>query len=82
MSQPYTKHPHPEHWEAIRLGAMARDRGCRVCGSMKNLEAHHRTYERFGRETLADVTTLCRACHELFTRAHRNTRTLVYGARR
>lgn len=53
---------------------MARDRGCRVCGSLKDLEIHHRTYARFGKEQLDDVTTLCSRCHELFTRAIRMQR--------
>lgn len=68
------RHPNPEHWKVIRVGALARDRGCRVCASLRDLETHHRTYERFGNERLDDVTTLCKHCHEMFTRAIRMQR--------
>ena len=81
MAMKISSHPHPEHWQTIRRGALLRDEGCRLCGSMKQLEVDHRTYERLGAETLLDVTTLCRACHELFTRAHRNTRKLLFAKR-
>ena len=36
---------------------------CSVCGSAKNLNVHHITYERLGREDLEDLVTLCRDCH-------------------
>ena len=32
----------------------------------QNLEIHHRTYERLGRERLEDVILICRECHELY----------------
>lgn len=40
---------------------------CRLCPNSPRtghvLEAHHRTYERFGSEIDGDLTALCRACH-------------------
>jgi 5-methylcytosine-specific restriction endonuclease McrA len=42
---------------------------CQVCnkpGSETTLDAHHRTYVRFGNEQDDDITVLCRACHDLF----------------
>ena len=42
---------------------------CQVCNrhhSQIGLDAHHRTYERLGREFPEDITVLCRDCHELF----------------
>jgi 5-methylcytosine-specific restriction endonuclease McrA len=36
---------------------------CRTCNASDSLEVHHRTYERFGRELMSDLTTLCRRCH-------------------
>ena len=41
-----------------------------VCNDPKEisgLEAHHRTYARFGNEDAADLTALCRACHGVVT---------------
>lgn len=39
---------------------------CCLCHSTDNLEVHHRTYERLGRERLADLTVLCDPCHERY----------------
>jgi len=51
---------------------------CRLCpagvATGSTLEAHHRTYERFGCEADGDLTALCRECHRevtSFQRAHR-----------
>ena len=41
---------------------------CRLCPNTVAqghvLEAHHRTYERLGRELDGDLTALCRECHK------------------
>lgn len=39
---------------------------CQVCNSTRELNAHHRTYERIGRELPEDLIVLCRCCHKLF----------------
>lgn len=39
---------------------------CQVCNSPDNLDAHHRTYARFGHELPGDLTVLCSTCHQLF----------------
>ncbi len=39
---------------------------CQVCNKTGNLNAHHRTYERLGKELPEDITVLCRDCHELY----------------
>jgi 5-methylcytosine-specific restriction endonuclease McrA len=36
---------------------------CAMCGSGVNLEVHHRTYARLGREHPLDLIVLCRPCH-------------------
>ena len=39
---------------------------CRLCNASENeaqLEVHHRTYERLGRERADDLTTVCHECH-------------------
>ncbi len=42
---------------------------CQVCNrpaTSVTLEAHHRTYERLGKERPEDLTVLCRDCHALY----------------
>ena len=70
---PAPEHPDPQHWRTLRA-ALARDRGCRLCGDTAGLEVHHRTYQRWGRERLADVTVVCRGCHDLITGAQMRRR--------
>jgi 5-methylcytosine-specific restriction endonuclease McrA len=37
---------------------------CARCGSTENLQAHHKTYARLGRERPTDLECLCDGCHE------------------
>ena len=41
---------------------------CQLCNSAGPLEAHHRTYERLGREKPEDLTCLCSRCHREYHR--------------
>jgi 5-methylcytosine-specific restriction endonuclease McrA len=37
---------------------------CQRCGSLKDLQVHHRTYRsRQGNDSLANLVTLCAHCH-------------------
>lgn len=52
-------------WKAKRQMVLERDNfRCRKCGTGKNLDVHHITYEHIGNEPLDDLVTLCRNCHE------------------
>ena len=65
-------------WAAKRYEALSRagDR-CQLCNRGDNLDVHHRTYERFGGgEIPADLTVLCRRCHQLFHAVNRPSRDL------
>ena len=37
---------------------------CNRCGSEKELQAHHITYDNVGEEPAEDLECLCRVCHE------------------
>jgi len=37
---------------------------CAICGVCRNLEVHHRTYQRLGREHPSDLIVLCDGCHQ------------------
>jgi 5-methylcytosine-specific restriction endonuclease McrA len=55
------------HWLRVRRDALERaEYRCQVCNANKTLDVHHRTYERLGNEAPADLTVLCRRCHERF----------------
>lgn len=58
-------------WRAIRARVIFRDLGmCRAlvdgkpCLSRKDVEVHHLTYLRFGKEQMRDLVTLCHDCHK------------------
>ena len=66
---PYSEYLKTDHWNGIRLAALARSwYRCQLCyaGREVKLDVHHRTYERRGREARADVIVLCHPCHEKF----------------
>lgn len=64
----YRKYIQSEAWQRKREEVIRRDGGkCVLCDSTECLEVHHRNYDRLGNEDLADLTTLCRECHEIVT---------------
>lgn len=65
----YEGYLNTEHWHTMRRLALdAAEERCQLCYSPQRLQVHHRTYERLGRERLADLTVLCDSCHEAFHR--------------
>jgi hypothetical protein len=63
-----------DHWGETRAAALERaEHRCQVCNGAKQLDVHHRTYERLGEERDADLTVLCRKCHDLFHDSGRQT---------
>jgi 5-methylcytosine-specific restriction endonuclease McrA len=66
-AMPYRDYLRTPEWRAVRERALMRDgHRCRLCNAPDNLNVHHRTYARRGDESLEDLTTLCRGCHEHF----------------
>jgi len=60
----YRKYLLTPEWKQRRVFVLERDgRACVLCGSVDELQVHHRTYERRGDELLSDLTTLCAECH-------------------
>jgi hypothetical protein len=68
LSRPYDEYIQSDDWREKADSAKKRAGGrCQVCNSDEPpLDAHHRTYERLGREQPGDLIVLCRACHQLF----------------
>lgn len=62
----YSEYLQSERWQATRRRMMASKKvyRCYVCRSTERLDLHHKTYKRIGRERLADLVWLCRACHQ------------------
>lgn len=53
-----------KEWQETRTRIFKRDKyKCQICGSCKNLQVHHITYENLGQEKDADLVTLCEKCH-------------------
>lgn len=51
-------------WRQKRQERLEQDgHQCFRCRSAEQLEVHHITYERLGRERLTDLLTLCKRCH-------------------
>lgn len=69
----YEAHIGSAAWKngAARLGELKasgfRCRTCYASAEEVELQVHHRTYKRFGREHQGDLTTLCADCHVVVT---------------
>ena len=68
MTEPpdYQQYLKSARWKAVRLWMLDYcDNTCEKCGAHKNLEVHHKTYERLGSEKMPDdLQVLCNECHE------------------
>jgi hypothetical protein len=62
---PYPDYLRTAHWSHTRRRALLRaGRQCQRCEiSDVQLEVHHLTYDRLGRESEGDLIVLCRRCH-------------------
>jgi 5-methylcytosine-specific restriction endonuclease McrA len=71
VAMPYADYLRTEHWQSTRLRALQRAgfqcKDCEISGVQ--LDVHHLTYDRLGREAESDLIVLCHRCHE---RAHAN----------
>ena len=56
-----------KYWAKVSARVLKRDkRRCKMCGSKKDLNVHHKTYANHFRELshMDDLITLCRTCHK------------------
>lgn len=63
----YAEHIKSAQWRNTRKDILRmRGSACERCGragSARDLDVHHKTYERLGRERASDLEVLCRPCH-------------------
>ncbi len=66
----YNEYINSPEWREKAEEAKARaGNRCQVCNRSRaevQIDAHHRTYERLGKELIEDITVLCRECHQLY----------------
>ena len=68
----YEEYLRSAEWRARADATKARSGGrCALCNSDKNVQAHHRTYERVGNEDPDDLTALCDGCHDDYHKRRR-----------
>jgi hypothetical protein len=61
----YAKYLQSKHWREFRLKILEFwEFRCAICKNRNNLEVHHNTYERIGRERMQDCIAVCRDCHK------------------
>ena len=72
----YALYINSPQWKQLREKALARDGGrCRLCDSKTRLEVHHRAYPKsWGDDSLDNLTTLCKRCHDIITNELRGRR--------
>ena len=68
---PHFRHLDYETWMYSKEWRQKRNRKlkeagykCEICGTAKNLQVHHITYENLGYEPMDDLLVVCKKCHE------------------
>ena len=68
FSEIYNEYISSRNWKIKRKQALERaGYECQVCGVSRwsaKLEVHHKNYDRFGHEDIADLLVVCPKCHE------------------
>lgn len=60
----YRAYLNSPHWRQTRNAALKRAHWrCNRCGGKRDLNVHHRSYERLGAERDSDLEVLCFTCH-------------------
>ena len=67
LGMTYREYLQSDHWKAFRKRYYQRyGYKCTICGSTENINLHHKTYNRLGKEWLMDVISLCEIHHHEF----------------
>lgn len=72
----YHSYLQSDHWKKTRARTiLLQGSKCRVCGSSKNINIHHRRYKYngksiLGREINQTLLPLCQDCHNLWHKLH------------
>jgi hypothetical protein len=63
--QEYKRYLNSSHWEKVkeRYWKGKLPNKCYCCQTTRNLQLHHKTYKRLGKERLTDLIYLCDKCH-------------------
>jgi 5-methylcytosine-specific restriction endonuclease McrA len=56
----------PDQYNGLRYQVLSRDGWrCQLCGTMSNLEVHHKTFHsQSGDDSEQNLITLCAVCHD------------------
>jgi 5-methylcytosine-specific restriction endonuclease McrA len=60
----YLSYLQSDEWKTLSTTMKQKYQKCMRCGSVENLEVHHKTYDNLFYETEDDLEVLCHACHE------------------
>lgn len=66
----YAKYLRSYHWTKFSRELRKTVGECQMCGSLDNLECHHKHYNTLHKETPEDVLVVCRKCHRKIHNQH------------
>lgn len=71
ITESYRKYIKSVAWRKKRLQVFAYyGKRCYACGTLKNIQVHHLTYQHFGNERIYELRPLCKRCHDEVGRLH------------
>ena len=63
----YTNHLKSRYWKELKLSRLMLDNykcySCKTPVTFYTSDCHHKTYTNLGKESILDVITLCKECH-------------------
>jgi hypothetical protein len=71
LGMTYKAYLQSDHWIALKKRFYKKyPRQCAICESKGQVDLHHRTYKRLGKERITDLVALCREHHSAFHEEH------------
>lgn len=79
----YNDYLSSKHWKGIkeRYWNSKLPKNCYVCHTKENLNLHHKTYKRIGRENLLDLVYLCKEHHHQLHKEYKDMNIRKAGKR-
>lgn len=62
----YNAYLNSEHWQTLSNNLKKEVGSCEMCGEIKSLEVHHKSYANLKQEKRQDLIVVCRKCHQKF----------------
>jgi len=75
LTSSYFDYIYSKAWGIVKDRIHLRDKVCQGCSQKNGLDVHHKSYKHFGKEFDEELVLICRKCHNLVHKRHKEQKT-------